>query len=91
MVAQYGFGGGVAHGGVDLDLLVLQADRFGGDTTCGKRHTEAGVRKERSKPSGDLASNRKLHVQFLFHLASFGWSGINERTRHLPDVRLGER
>lgn len=57
MVAQYGFGGGVTHGGVDLNLLVLQTDRFGGDTTCRKRHTEVGVRKEGSTTSGDLASD----------------------------------
>ena len=49
MVAQYGFGGGITHGGVDLNLLVLQTDRFGGDTTCRKRHREAGLRREGSK------------------------------------------
>lgn len=43
MVAQDGFGVGVTHGGVDLNLLVLQTDRFGGDTTCRKRH---GVKKD---------------------------------------------
>lgn len=48
MVAQYWFGGEITHSGVDLNLLVLQTDRFGGDTTYGKRHREAGVRRDES-------------------------------------------
>lgn len=33
MGAQGGSGEGVTHGGVDLNLLVLQTDRLGGDAT----------------------------------------------------------
>lgn len=48
VVAQYGLGVGITHGGVDLNLLVLQTDRFCGDPTC-ERQTEPGLRRAQSR------------------------------------------